>query len=166
MSVHGLRSVLSDAKGASVGHRVYKPRGIKSPSPSPCTRGLTGCKVHAGTLLFQPAAPSQRGRPSERLIRRWWRWWCWRWRWRWLQDAQGMPTDKTTPGLSQPPRKRAAVANEVERKLKVMPVGGGLGGGFGVDSEQGGGAEVGGCNALGDSGWGGDAGGGEEHDDG
>ena len=77
-----------------------------------------------------------------------------------------MPTDKTTPGLSQPPRKRAAVANEVERKLKVLPVGGGLGGGFGVDSEQGGGAEVGGCNALGDSGWGGDAGGGEEHDDG
>jgi hypothetical protein len=52
MSVHGLRSVLSDAKGASVGHRVYKTRGKRSPSPSPCTRGLTGCKVHAGTLLF------------------------------------------------------------------------------------------------------------------
>ena len=63
MSVHDLRSVLSDAKGASVGHRAYKPRGIKSPSPSPCIRGLTGCKVHVCTLLFQPAANSQRVPP-------------------------------------------------------------------------------------------------------
>jgi hypothetical protein len=67
MSVHDLRSVLSDAKGASVGHRAYKPLGIKSPSPSPCIRGLTGWEVHACTLLFQPAAPSQRGRPSKPL---------------------------------------------------------------------------------------------------
>ena len=28
MSVHELRSVPSDAKGASVGHRVYKPHGM------------------------------------------------------------------------------------------------------------------------------------------
>jgi hypothetical protein len=70
-----------------------------------------------------------------------------------------MPTDRTTlRGLSPPPRKRAAVANGVEREVKVMPVGGGHGGMFGVDGEQGGGAEVGGCNALGDSGWGGEAG--------
>jgi hypothetical protein len=65
MSVHELRSVPSDAEGASVGHRVYKPRGIKSPSPSPCTRGLAGRKVHACTLLFQPTAPSHCGEPSE-----------------------------------------------------------------------------------------------------
>ena len=66
MSVHELRSVPSDAKGASVGHRVYKPHGIKSPSPSPCTHGLAGWKVHARTLLFQPAAASHCGEPSER----------------------------------------------------------------------------------------------------
>jgi hypothetical protein len=73
-SVHELRSVPSDAKGASLGHRVYKPRGIKSPSPSPCTHGLTGWKVHVCTLLFQPAGPSHCGEPSERYESRDLRW--------------------------------------------------------------------------------------------
>jgi hypothetical protein len=41
MSVHELRSVPSDAEGASVGHRVYTPCGIKSPFPSPCDNGAS-----------------------------------------------------------------------------------------------------------------------------